>query len=418
MEDIIVVGAGLGGLAAAAIAAEAGQRVQVLDAHAGNGRAATADRDGFVFNGGPRALYRGGAAERVLHSLGMRPTGGPPSSVGYGSMGSVVDVLPAGPSSILRTKLLGVSAKVQVAALMTKLSKINTPALANVTMDEWFAAAKPKPEVDALLRMFLRVSTYCDRPDVLSADAGLMMMQHGLELGVLYLDDGWKQLTDGLRTVIARHGRIIRDHAPVRRVTSDATTASVELEDGTTLHAGSVVLAVGGPAATCRLLETPPASWSSVGPDATVACLELGLRAPTSKLIYFDLDQPLYYSVHCPPARLAPPGQAVAHVMRYLGSTDPSPTEARQQLEAHAAAAGVAGSDIVTSRYLHRMVASYAIPTAANGGLPGRPSVMVDESPRVFVAGDWVGPEGMLGDAVFASASQAVRAAMKVPAAS
>jgi phytoene dehydrogenase-like protein len=418
MEDIIVVGAGLGGLATGAIAAEAGQRVLVLDAHAGNGRAATTERDGFVFNGGPRALYRGGAAERALHSLGIHPTGGPPSAVGYGSMSGVVDVLPAGPSSILRTKLLGVAAKVQLAALMTRLSKVDATALANVTMDEWLADAKLKPEVEALVRMVLRVSTYCEQPDVLSADAGVMMMQSGLGLGVIYLDDGWKQLTDGLRSVIAHRGSTIRGHAPVRRVMSDATTASVELEDGTTLHASSVVLAVGGPVASARVLDNPPVSWSSVGPDATVACLELGLRAPTSKLIYFDLDEPLYYSVHCPPARLAPPGQAVAHAMRYLGADSPSPAEARSQLEAHAAAAGVASGDIVTSRYLHRMVASYAIPTAANGGLPGRPSVMIDESPRVFVAGDWVGPEGMLADAVFASASQAVRAAMKVPAAS
>jgi NADH dehydrogenase FAD-containing subunit len=60
------------------------------------------------------------------------------------------------------------------------------------------------------------------------------------------------------------------------------------------------------------------------------------------------------------------------------------------------------------------MVASYAIPVAANGGLPGRPSVAVEGSPHVFVAGDWIGSEGMLADAVFASAASAVQAARLV----
>jgi phytoene dehydrogenase-like protein len=414
MEDLIVVGAGLAGLAAGAMAASAGQRVVVLDAHIGNGRAQTTEREGFVFNGGPRALYQGGAAERVLHSLGIHPAGGPPSSISYGSRGGVTDVLPSGPSSMLRTKLLGPAAKLQLAGFMAKLPRIDTTALAEVTMDEWIAAAHLRPEVEALTRMILRVSTYCERPDVLSADAGVMMVQHGLGLGVLYLDDGWKQLTDALRAVITEHGGSIRAHATVRQVRSSDHTAEVELTDGTALEATAAIVAVGGPAASAALLESPPASWSSLGPDATVACLELGLRAPTEMRIFFDLDAPLYYSVHCPPARIAPPGQAVAHVMRYLGASDPTVEEARTQLEAHAAAAGVADGDTVTQRYLHRMVASYAIPVATNGGLPGRPGVALDNSPNVFVAGDWVGPEGMLADAVFASAASAVQSARLV----
>ncbi len=414
MEDLIVVGAGLAGLAAGAMAATAGQRVVVLDAHGGNGRAQTTEREGFVFNGGPRALYRGGAAERVLHSLGIHPTGGPPSSVSYGTRGGVTDVLPSGPSSMLRTKLLGPAAKLQLAGFMAKLPRIDTTTMAGVTMDEWIAAAHLRPAVEALTRMILRVSTYCERPDVLSADAGVMMVQHGLGLGVLYLDDGWKQLTDALRAVIAEHGGSIRPHAAVRQVRSSDDAAEVELTDGTLLRASAAVVTVGGPTATAALLESPPPSWSSLGPDAVAACLELGLRAPTDKRVYFDLDEPLYYSVHCPPARIAPPGQAVAHVMRYLGASDPTAEEARTQLEAHAAAAGVAAGEIVTQRYLHRMVASYAIPVASNGGLPGRPGVTVEGSPHVFVAGDWIGSEGMLADAVFASAASAVQAARLV----
>lgn len=62
------------------------------------------------------------------------------------------------------------------------------------------------------------------------------------------------------------------------------------------------------------------------------------------------------------------------------------------------------------------MVTCTAIPVAAGGGLAGRPDVGVlgrlSGRPGVFVAGDWVGPEGHLADAVLASARAAAVAAI------
>ena len=49
---------------------------------------------------------------------------------------------------------------------------------------------------------------------------------------------------------------------------------------------------------------------------------------------------------------------------------------------------------------------------AAGGGLAGRPGVAVPDRPGTFVAGDWVGPEGHLADAVLASARAAALAAV------
>jgi hypothetical protein len=49
------------------------------------------------------------------------------------------------------------------------------------------------------------------------------------------------------------------------------------------------------------------------------------------------------------------------------------------------------------------MVVSGAIPSAP-GGLAARPAVAVAEHPGAFVVGDWVGPTGLLLDAVAASA--------------
>ena len=74
--DVIVIGGGLAGMAAATVAARAGARVEVLEARsAPGGRARTADRDGFLVNEGAHALYRGGEGLAVLRELGVEPDG-------------------------------------------------------------------------------------------------------------------------------------------------------------------------------------------------------------------------------------------------------------------------------------------------------------------------------------------------------
>jgi phytoene dehydrogenase-like protein len=78
--DVVVVGGGLAGLAAAATAARSGRTVALLDARGElGGRARSIRVDGFALNEGPHALYRGGAGIGVLAGLGVHPTGHTPS---------------------------------------------------------------------------------------------------------------------------------------------------------------------------------------------------------------------------------------------------------------------------------------------------------------------------------------------------
>src|ERR1700730_151744 len=75
--DVIVVGAGLAGLAAAAPATVGGASTLVLDAHQPGGRARTTEKGAYTFNLGPHALYLGGPGTAVLRSLGVEPDGVP-----------------------------------------------------------------------------------------------------------------------------------------------------------------------------------------------------------------------------------------------------------------------------------------------------------------------------------------------------
>jgi hypothetical protein len=174
-----------------------------------------------------------------------------------------------------------------------------------------------------------------------------------------------------------------------------------------------VVVAAGGPAEAVRLTGIDPDPDRRMGPPIEAACLDLGLRRPPHIPVVFAVDDPLYLSTHCPPARLAPEGHAVVQLMKYLAPHEHHDALAtRAQLQALAEIAGIERSDIVESRYLHRMTVTHALPVASSGGLAGRPLVECRDEPGLFLAGDWVGGRGQLADAAYASAEEAVTRAM------
>jgi phytoene dehydrogenase-like protein len=123
------------------------------------------------------------------------------------------------------------------------------------------------------------------------------------------------------------------------------------------------------------------------------------------------VDRPFYLSVHSATARLAPPGAAVVHVAKYLPPDHDGDAESdRREIEAFADVAQPGWRELVVeARFLPRMTVMEAIPTAAANGTAGRPGPRVPDVPGLFVAGDWVGPLGLLADASLASAELAAR---------
>jgi phytoene dehydrogenase-like protein len=405
--DVIVVGAGLAGLTAGAAATKAGSTTLVLDAHVPGGRARVNKTDGFVFNRGGHALYKGGAGWEVLRSLGIEPQGSSPPLERYQALADgELHLLPTSPDTLRRTRLLGQKDKEAFAEFQARLPLLCPQRHANVSVSQWIGAAGLEPAAAAAVTALVRLTTYASDMNTFAADAAIGQLQRASG-GVLYVHEGWAQLVTQLAALCQ-----VRAGIKVTGVAAAAGRIEVATSD-CQLTARSVIVAVGRPAAAVRLLPADP-GWGDLGPEVTAACLDAGLRRVPDPGYVLGIDAPVYASVQSPPARQAPPGQAVVAAVRY-GATEAKPD--RALLQAHLARAGVRDEDVVNSRFLARMVVAGAAPIAARGGLGGRPAADATGLPGVYLAGDWVGPTGLLADAALASGqAAALRAVQAVPA--
>lgn len=388
--DIVVVGAGLAGLTAAAYAARAGRSVLVYERAASpGGHARSVERDGFTFNQGAHALNLGGVGAEVLDDLGVTYSGGKPPIKGRVVFAGKDELAPAGPTSLLRTRALQARDKFEIAKLLGSLPRLNPTDHADLTVREWITAHVRGVRATQLVEALVRLATYCNAPDELSADVAITQLKLALDgPGVLYLDQGWQSLVDQL---VGTPG-----------ITFRTGESLAELPD-----APAVIVALGRPGLTGHLLG----KRFDVGPAAHASCLDLGLsRRPTHDFVLGG-DTPFYCSNHSAVADLAPDGQFHAALVNYLESDTEPDSDALQAFAAHA---GINEADIITRRSMHKMMPVSSMPTALRGGMAGRPPVTDTGHKTVFMAGDWVGPVGHLADASFASGRDAALAAIDV----
>jgi phytoene dehydrogenase-like protein len=267
---------------------------------------------------------------------------------------------------------------------------------------QWTAGVGLGPAGIAAVHALVRLTTYAPDMSTFAADAAVAQLQCAAR-GVLYLDGGWAQLVTRLSALCqVRTGIKVTGVAPASGRVEVATSEA-------RLTARAVIVAVGRPAAARMLLPADP-GWGDLGPEVTAACLDAGLRRVPGPGYVVGVDAPVYASVQSPPARQAQPGQAVVGALRY-GATEAKAD--RKVLEAHLARAGVREEDVVTRRFLPRMVVAGAAPLAASGGLAGRPAIEATGLRGVYLAGDWVGPTGLLADAALASGQAAALRAVR-----
>ena len=417
-HHVIVVGAGIAGLTAAATLARAGTRVTVLEkSSAIGGRAATHEKDGFSWNLGPHALYAAGAGKRILDDLGVPVRGRVPRVTGYAYDGDVLHTLPGGFVSLLTTGLLSLGGRLAVARLLGSFGSVDPAPHARTTAKAWIEGAVRAPEVRRLLAGLFRLSSYAADLDRLSAGAAIAQLQLALAKNVLYLDGGWRTLVDGLAAVARDGGATIRTGVGIASLDLGAAgVRGARLSDGSQVDASAVIIAA-SPSAALSLAPSSAAlaRFAERAVPVHAACLDVALSklpAPQSTFA-LGLDVPLYFSVHSTTAKVAPEGGAVVHVAEYL-TTGAKGDAARLEALFERMQPGYRDA-LVDRRFLPHLTVSHALPLAEDGGLAGRPDVDAAGIPGVYVAGDWVGPEGMIADASFASGERAAKAIASRP---
>src|SRR5215467_4239958 len=417
---VVVVGGGLGGLVAATYAARLGSRVTLLEkSQFLGGRARTDEKNGFYTNLGPHALYRGGPGMRILRGLGIHPAGGTPKSSGqYAVRRGAKHTFPSGMFSMLTTGLFDLPAKFEAARLLASFGRINGTGVMGLTCQEWVETEITHPDVREFILAVFRLATYANAPDLFSAGVAIEQLKLAVRDNVLYIDEGWQSMVDSLAAEAEQAGVMIRKGAKCLAVERDVTgsVSAVRLDTGQAIPAERVIVAA-TPQAALDLIQGG-SSWLKRHVEATIpvraACLDvaLGTLPKPNATFALGIDAPLYFSVHSASARLAPDGEAMIHLGKYLAPGDSGSRKAEEELETlldliqHGWR-----NEVVFKRFLPELTVYNAIPAASSGGFDGRPGPEVPDVPGLFIAGDWVGNEGLLADATLASARLAAEMA-------
>ena len=413
--DVVVVGGGMAGLTAACYLARAGVDVTVIErASYLGGRAATRDFDGFRFNRGGHALYSGGAASRILEELGVSYDYGIPKRT-FVMQGGKLSPFTADPFGLLRTNVLNVGDKLALLRLFVALGAAKPRALANTSVQGWLDHNIRRPQLRRLMTALARTFVYSTALDLVSAELFVEKLQRALRHPVHYVDGGWRTLVDGLRAAAERAGARIVSNVQVESIEiSNGHARSVRLRDGSVVRASAVVVAT-SPRDAAKLVDggEHPAMGQIVEGliPARIACLDVALeRLPVpDRPVVQDLDGPRFMSAQSVYSRVAPEGAALIISFKQLDPRYPGdPREDERDLEEllDVAQPGWRGA-LVKRQYLPRIEAVGALPTTREGGFAGRPGSRVMGLHNIYLAADWVGPEGFLVDASMASARRA-----------
>ncbi|HVL46982.1 MAG TPA: FAD-dependent oxidoreductase [Candidatus Thermoplasmatota archaeon] len=408
-QDVVVVGGGLSGLMAAALLAKDGTRVRLVESSASlGGMARTRREHGYAFNLGAHAMFSGGHVGRVLKRLGIQLRAG----VVAPATGRVVHddrifPLPTGPLALLASDLFDRRGKRELLAFLARPPKASDATLVGRTLEDFLDQRFSSERAKAFLKMFARLTTLAHGPSTTSAAVAIEQMVMVTRAKTLYLHGGWQSLVDDLRQAASRHGVVLETSERAAALRNrDGCVSGVELEAGRTLAADAVILAV------------PPRSALQIAPDVPelraaadaslpvrMACLDVGLSdLPRPDLTYaLGLGEPLYYSVHSRYAELAPRGSALVHVMRYLAPGE-APDDASRAMEQFL--------DFLQPGWPQRVEARQDLPEiTVSSWWPrpdvSRPSSLVESVSGLYLAGEWVGPDGLLAHASAASATAA-----------
>jgi phytoene desaturase len=252
--DAVVIGAGAGGLFAAACLVNAGKSVLVVDDHDRlGGRATSYEIEGFTINAGAIALKRGGVFEQILNATGVEfDVREPQPRTVFRLDGKIINAGKGGLGLLLAGLTKSAAA---IGAKMAGARHGDLPE-AGLTTKAWLNGLTKNKTVHALFRNLCAV-LFSANPDELPARAFLSFFGRSASLPFGFCPRGtigvWNDLADAIR---GKGGEIRLKTRAMRVLIDNGVAAGVVLEsDGVeSTVAARTVISDAGVTATIALV--------------------------------------------------------------------------------------------------------------------------------------------------------------------
>jgi phytoene desaturase len=282
--DAVIIGAGAGGLIAAACLVNAGKSVLVVDDHDRvGGRATSYEIDGFIINAGAIALKMGGTLEQIFHETGAAyDVRVPEPRTAFRVNGKIVNAGKGG-LGILLAGLTKTAAK--IGSKFAEARHGNLPE-AKLSTKEWLNGLTKNKTVHSLFRNLCAV-LFSANPEDLPARAFLSFFGKNAATPIGFCPRGtigiWNDLAEAIRT---KGGEIRLETRATRIVVENGIATGVIIESGgvETTVAARTVISDAGVTATISL-----AGAEAMGPDY-VAVATQTIR-PTSMINIYLASQ-------------------------------------------------------------------------------------------------------------------------------
>ena len=402
--NVIIIGAGLGGLLAANKLVDHGSSVRILEASAeSGGRARSLDAAGASINLGAHALYMGGPLWNMLRELDAVPDGLDPvkrrGARGAGRYRKQTHLIPTTPMQILTSSMLSWRGKRDIARFFAgAMSSKSHPD--TWSAKDWLDDCNLADDARAMAEGFVRLSTYSADLDIFRANVAKKMLHRAVRHGVLYLHGGWGAMIAMLEHRALEGGATLLHETRAQKL-DQREDGAFAIDTARGRYTSDAVILATPPRVAARLLERDIDAWDLT--PARAACLDLVMRGPLDCPDYIQgFDEPTYFAVHSRTARLtSTPEHEILHVARYV-RRDERPDRALLEATLDEVLAGWREREAF-SRYGASPVV-YGIPTVGDTR-PAR-----QQRPGVHLVGDWLRGDEHLSDGVADSTNEAVEA--------
>jgi len=286
--NVLVIGAGMGGLCAAARLAKAGQRPLLVErSDRVGGRASSFEKDGYVINTGAVAIEHGGAMEETFREVGAPFDLRFPDPANVFRIGGKTINPAKGGWKFLLDRITKQGAK--VLAQLGSAKKGEYPE-EQLTLEQWIGGATSNETVHRLFRN-LAAAIFAVNADEIPAKAFLTyFMEKGAFRHFGFHPEGTIGVCRPLADVVTREGGEVWLDSEVVRLHTDEgrVTGATIRRDGAEVEitCGSVISNV-GPAATIDLVGEAALGDEYVGSIRSLA------RPTANLIIHVASDEPL-----------------------------------------------------------------------------------------------------------------------------